>query len=327
VSKYRDRLPQLNGGLFLTDGGLETTLIFHQGVDLPYFAAFHLMRTPDGRERLRDYYRTYAALASQMGTGMVFESVTWRANADWGGKLGYAPNQLAQANRDCIHLIEELRAEYEERGAPAVVSACLGPRGDGYEPSSIMTAQEAEQYHAQQIDTLAVTTADMICALTLNYTDEAIGIVRAASRAAMPVAISFTVETDGRLPTGESLGSAIERVDNETSGYSSYFMINCAHPEHFSEALASNGDWRLRIRGVRANASRKSHAELNDSTELDMGDPQELGSSYVELKRRLPNLTVAGGCCGTDHRHVEEIGRACAPLFRSGQNGNSQPRG
>ena len=93
-------------------------------------------------------------------------------------------------------------------------------------------------------------------------------------------------------------------------------MLNCAHPEHFVPALRGRPSWALRIRGLRANASRKSHAELNDCAELDTGNPHELGSQYAELRRRLlPRLNVVGGCCGTDHRHVEHIASACAPLF------------
>jgi len=132
----------------------------------------------------------------------------------------------------------------------------------------------------------------------------------------MPVAISFTVETDGRLPTGQELGSAIEEVDQATAGYATYFAINCAHPTHFECVLADTGAWVERVRGLRANASRKSHAELNESPELDMGSPIELGSDYARIAQSLKRLNVMGGCCGTDHRHVERIAEACVPLFR-----------
>jgi S-methylmethionine-dependent homocysteine/selenocysteine methylase len=176
-----------------------------------------------------------------------------------------------------------------------------------------MSERDAERYHREQIETFAATAADMVCATTMNYIEEAIGIAKAARRAGMPAAISFTVETDGRLPAGESLESAIQRVDAATDGYPSYYMINCAHPSHFERAL--DGAWVHKVRGVRANASRMSHAQLNDSVELDAGDPAELASDYERLKARLPNLNVMGGCCGTDHRHVEQIVRRCAPLF------------
>jgi len=317
MAKYRNALPQLGGGLFLTDGGLETTLIFHEGVELPDFAAFHLLRTPDGEAALRKYFRAYAEITKRFGTGLVLESATWRASADWGKRLGYTPESLADANRRAIHLLDEVRAEYETERTPVVVSGCIGPRGDGYVPEHAMSEREAETYHREQVETFAGISADMVCAITMNYVEEAIGIVRAAQQAGLPVAISFTVETDGNLPTGQTLRAAIGQVDEATSGYPCYFMINCAHPTHFEHVLTGGDAWLERIQGVRANASRKSHAELNESPELDAGDPVEIGREYAQLKERLRQLNVLGGCCGTDHRHVEQIAAACLPLFRN----------
>lgn len=316
MAKYRDRLPQLGETLFLTDGGIETTLIFHDGLELPDFAAFHLLRTPEGAAALRRYFRIYAELARKHGAGLVLESATWRASADWGNRLGYGSQELAEANRHAIRMLEEIRSEFETPHTPVVISGCIGPRGDGYVPGRVMSAQQAEDYHGAQIETFAGTSADMVCALTMNYADEAVGLTRAAQRAGMPAAISFTVETDGNLPTGQTLEAAIAQVDEATSNYPAYFMINCAHPTHFEEVLRRGGSWRDRIRGVRANASRMSHAELNEAPELDAGDPVELGRQYAALRRELVNLNVMGGCCGTDHRHVDQIGAACTPLFR-----------
>jgi S-methylmethionine-dependent homocysteine/selenocysteine methylase len=196
-----------------------------------------------------------------------------------------------------------------------VISGAIGPRGDGYSPERIMSEVEAEAYHAEQIDTFAGSAADMVCAITMNYAEEAVGIARAARRAGLPVALSFTVETDGALPTGQPLSEAIEAVDRATTGYPSYYGINCAHPDHLAPTLAEGGAFTDRIRALRANASRMSHAELNESPTLDVGNPVELGQQYAELRRRLPRLNVLGGCCGTDHRHVESIAAACAPLF------------
>ena len=315
MTKYRNALPQLNGQLFLTDGGIETTLIFHEGLDLPDFAAFHLLKMSTGEAALYKYFRTYAEIAKKYGTGLILESATWRANADWGTRIGYSTRTLANANRKAIHLLEKIREEFESEWTPMVISGCIGPRGDGYIPDSSMTVQEAESYHWQQIETFASTSVDMVTAITMNYVEEAIGIARAAQKASLPVAISFTVETDGNLPTGQTLRSAIEQVDEATSGYPSYYMINCAHPTHFEHVLAEGGAWVDRIRGVRANASRRSHAELNEAPDLDMGNPVELGMQYGQLKNRLPHLNVMGGCCGTDHRHVEQIIEACLPLF------------
>ena len=317
MAKYRNKLPQLSDSLYIADGGIETTLIFHEGLELPDFAAFLLLKTPEGEAALRKYFRTYAEIAKRFGTGLILESATWRANADWGARLGYMPEALADANSRAIHLLEEIRDEYETDQTPVVISGCLGPRGDGYVPARAMSDKEAETYHQAQVETLAGSAADMVCAMTMNYVAEALGIVQASQQVDMPVAISFTVETDGNLPTGQSLKTAIEQVDDATSGYPCYYMINCAHPTHFDHVVAKGGLWLDRIRGFRANASHKSHAELSESTELDSGNPVELGAQYARLKERLAHLNVMGGCCGTDHRHVEQIAEACSPLFRT----------
>jgi S-methylmethionine-dependent homocysteine/selenocysteine methylase len=315
MTKYRHALPQLEGGLYLTDGGIETTLIFHEGLDLPEFAAFELLKTTKGETALRKYFRTYAELAKQFGTGLILESATWRSNPDWGTRLGYSQQTLAEANRKAIHLLEELRSEYETGRTPVVISGCIGPRGDGYVPEQVMSVREAEAYHREQIEIFAGSAVDMVTAITMNYVEEAIGIARAAQKTRMPLAISFTVETDGNLPTGLTLPSAIKQVDAATKGYPVYYMINCAHPTHFEHILAEGGQWLDRVRGIRANASRKSHAELNEVPDLDAGNPTELGMQYARLKKRLSHFNVMGGCCGTDHRHVEQIAEACLPLF------------
>jgi S-methylmethionine-dependent homocysteine/selenocysteine methylase len=315
--RYRNSLPQLGTELFLTDGGIETTLIFHEGLELPDFAAFDLLKHREGTAALRKYFRSYAAIAERFGVGLVLESATWRASADWGTRLGYLPAALAEANQRAVDLIEEIRREFETDRVKVVISGCVGPRGDGYSPVNVMSAVEAERYHRDQIATFASTAADMVTAITMNYAEEAVGIAQAARQSGMPVAISFTVETDGRLPTGQTLKAAIEQVDDETSAYPAYYMINCAHPTHFEHALSEGDPWVERIRGLRANASRQSHAQLNEAAELDVGNPSELGLQYAQLKSgSLARLNVMGGCCGTDHRHVEQIARACAPLFR-----------
>jgi S-methylmethionine-dependent homocysteine/selenocysteine methylase len=285
----------------LTDGGIETVLIFDEGIDLPCFAAFDLLRTAEGTEALRAYYEPYLEIAREHRAPFVLSAPTWRSNPDWGRELGYSPEQLAAANRRAVELMHEIRAANPD--LEITVDAAIGPRGDGYVVGEAMTAGEAEAYHAVQI--AALTGADTLTALTLTYADEAIGIVRAARTAGLPVTVSFTVETDGRLPSGESLREAIERTDPE--GPES-FMVNCAHPEHFADVL--DGDWANRIRGVRANASRKSHAELDEAPTLDTGDPDELGTLYAQLRAKLPELELLGGCCGTDHRHIAAIAEA-----------------
>jgi homocysteine S-methyltransferase len=302
----RAQLPQLSGETFITDGGMETTLIFDKGIALPDFASFILLEDPTGVDVLRAYYTSYLEIAAQHGVGIVLDTPTWRANPDWGDRLGYSAAELADVDRRGVALLEELRAA-ADGVTHLIISGCIGPRGDGYRVDSEMTAEEAQRYHEPQVATFADTAADLVSALTLTYAGEAVGIARAAQNAGIPSVISFTVETDGRLPSGQSLREAIEEVDEQTQGAVAYFMINCAHPTHFAHVLDGDGDWRGRIRGLRANASEKSHAELDEAEELDSGDPAALGRQYRELQKRLPSLTVVGGCCGTDHRHVAEI--------------------
>jgi homocysteine S-methyltransferase len=306
---YRDHLPQLDGTMLLTDAGMETWLVFHDGIDLPCFASFPLLETEGGREATIRYFAPFFEMARQCGAGFVIEANTWRANPAWGKELGYSLDDLAEANRRCIAFAEELRVANELSEAPIVISAPFGPEGDAYNPETHFTADEATEFHSWQAGVIAGTAADLITGLTLTYVEEAIGIVRAATAVGMPVVISFTVETDGRLPSGQTLAEAIEQVDRETDSVVAYFMINCAHPTHFLSVFEQPGPWD-RIRGIRANASTMSHAELDNAEELDDGDPADLARGYLAIGERLPDLVVLGGCCGTDHRHVASIADA-----------------
>lgn len=310
VAKYRSALPQLGGQLLITDGGLETDLIFHRGFDLPHFAAFPLLGASDGRAALRGYYVDYLDLARSTDNGAVLESPTWRANSDWAPLLGYSLDELDAANRDAIALLQDLRREYEDGMGPIVISGCVGPRGDGYVVGTAMKTDEAERYHSRQIGVFAAAGVDMVTAITMTYANEAIGLARAAMAVDVPVAISFTVEIDGALPSGQPLADAIREVDAATGSGPAYYMINCAHPSHFAQVLEPGADWVQRIRGLRANASMASHAELDEATDLDEGDPVALGADHGRLRALLPEVTVLGGCCGTDVRHVTQIAAA-----------------
>ncbi len=310
MSKYRASLPQASGALFVTDGGIETTLIFQEGIELPDFAAFTLLDSEAGRAALERYFRPYIELARKYGVGVLLESATWRASLDWTEKLGYSRADLARLNRAAVEQLAELRSECDDDRA-FVVSGCIGPRGDGYSPDRLMEAAEAERYHSAQVDAFRDSEADLVTAITMTHVEEAIGIARAARSAGLPVVISFTVETDGRLPSGRALGDAIRDVDRATDAAPAYYMVNCAHPTHFEHVFETGADWLERVRGLRANASALSHAELDEATELDEGDPADLGRRYGALRGTLPRLNVLGGCCGTDHRHVDAILRAC----------------
>jgi len=301
-------LPQLTADQpFLTDGGLETTLVFHQGLDLPDFAAFPLVDTEAGRDGLVAYYAPYLELAEGLGAGFVLDTPTWRANLDWGARRGYDAVRLTAVNHRAVEFVSSLAAE--RPGLSAIVNGVVGPRGDGYVVGSTMSAAEAAAYHGLQARAFAEAGAEMISAITMTYVEEAIGVARAAGSVGLPAVISFTVETDGRLPSGQALGDAIAQVDDASRVPPEYYMINCAHPSHFARELESGEPWLARVHGVRANASRLSHAELDEATELDRGDVEELASLYASLGA-VVDLRVVGGCCGTDHEHVATIAAA-----------------
>lgn len=321
MSPHRNCSKLLDGRPFLTDGGLETTLIFREGIPLRHFASFELLKDASGRAVLERYFRTYAEMAREHRIGCILESATWRASTDWGTRLGYSAAALAAANRAAIELLVPLAQRYETSTTPMVISGCVGPRGDGYHVGERMTALEAQRYHAPQIEAFSETEADLVTAITMTHVEEALGIVRAAAEVGLPSVVSFTVETDGKLPSGEALGEALDRVDAESAVPPAYYMINCAHPLHFDAVLERGGRLCERIHGLRVNASTKSHAELDDSTLLDDGDPEDLGRHYRRLCGVLPNLKVLGGCCGTDHRHVDAMCRACLPLYAQRQQG------
>ena len=309
MSRYRHAPPQLRGGFFLADGGIDTDLIFNHGIQIPGFAAHTLLADEAGRRALAGYFRPYLALAEEMDAGFVLGSQTWKAHPHWAAGPATDDQELRRINRQAIAFVAALRDEFAGNRRPIVLSGLVGPRGDGYAPGAAITAEEAEEYHARQVGWLAETEVDMVKAATFGRAEEAVGVVRAAGASGLPVVVSFTVETDGSLPSGRPLGEAIQAVDEATSAAAAYFMVNCAHPDHFFHLLGDT-PWARRIRGIRCNASRRSHAELDESSSLDAGDPAELAARYVELRRRMPWLTVFGGCCGTDLRHVTAIARA-----------------
>ena len=300
-------LPHLDGRLWMADGGLETTLVFLQGIDLPDFAAFPLLADTDGRRELRAYYEPYLRAARLRGIGMVVDTPTWRANPDWSARLGWTRESLARLNLESVDFVRQLTKEFE---VEAVVNGAIGPRGDGYVVGTAMSEGEAARYHSLQTQAFADGGADMVSAVTMTYAAEAIGVTRAAVTAGIPVAISFTVETDGRLPSGQPLDEAIEAVDAATDSAPAYFMVNCAHPTHFEHVLTHEGAWKERIRGIRANASRSSHAELDEAEELDRGNPNELAGEYQRLAALVPSLALIGGCCGTDSEHIVAMASA-----------------
>jgi homocysteine S-methyltransferase len=293
----------------VTDAGLETWLVFDHGIDLPAFAAYPLAATPEGRALLVEYYGHYAEIARSIDAAVVLEAPTWRANPDWAATLGHDRAALADFISASVAVVAEVRSHWTGEQA-FLIGGTVGPRGDGYRIDSMMDINSAADYHSFQIGRMAAAGVDVVTALTMGYIEEAAGIARAAETAGLPVIVSFTVETDGRLPSGVSLAEAIEATDAATSAYPTHYMINCAHPTHFDRVLDSTAPWVARIGGLRANASQLSHAELDEMVELDSGDPDDLAARYVGLRAALPGLQVVGGCCGTDHRHVAAIAAA-----------------
>ncbi|HEX4902440.1 MAG TPA: homocysteine S-methyltransferase family protein [Acidimicrobiales bacterium] len=296
-------------GPALTDTGLETVLVFRHGMDLPDFASFPLLDDPHGRELIAAYYRDHLRIAAELGAAIVLETPTWRANPDWGARQGYDHEALDRINQDAVAFVRGVADEFAD--VPVTVSGNLGPRGDAYAPEDVPTAEDSQRYHEAQIASFVAAGADRVTVLTITHAAEAVGIVRAAAAAEIPVVVSFTTETDGRLPSGQGLLDAVAEVDAATGAAALFYGINCAHPDHFSSALHAGDARTARIQLLRANASRMSHAELDESEELDDGDPDELAGQYRALLEAHPHLQILGGCCGTDPRHLHAIGRSC----------------
>lgn len=294
--------PLLADGPFVTDGGLETDLLFNRGFDLPEFAAFPLLEDAAGRAALDAYYDEYAAIARAAGLGLLLETPTWRANPDWAEKIGYDAVALDRANRAAVGLVR--RAQERAGLDRSMVVGIHGPRGDGYVAGAPTDPDEAAEYHSVQAGSFAAEGVDLLHAMTLTTTEEGIGVVLAARSVGLPVALSFTVETDGRLPDGTPLGEAVERVDAVAAP--DWFGINCAHPTHMAPAFDGSA-WQERVGAVRPNASTLTHDELDVMEELDEGDLGLLARSFDQLRAHLPNLAVVGGCCGTDARHVASL--------------------
>lgn len=306
MGTQRPALPHETNRVFLTDGGTETFLIHKRGLEMPYFSSFHLLRDADATEEIKAYYRAFANIAVDHGTAFIFDSLTYRASTDWGDLLGYSAGELVEMNLMALELYREVAQESGLAPSDVIISGCIGPKGDAYERNEDLTAEGAQEYHEVQIDTFKAGSVDVVTALSLSSSDEAIGIVRASQAAGLPAAISFMVEKDHCLASGETLQTAIEIVDEETDAGAGYFMVNCSHPTDIDPAL-NDGEWVNRVHGIRANSSEQEHSMLNTLGHLDEGDPDELAGEYATLKTRFPHMNVFGGCCGTDFNHVRRI--------------------
>jgi homocysteine S-methyltransferase len=300
-------------GVLLTDSGIETDIIFGDGRELNAFAVFPLLMEPEGREILRAYYLRHLSVAAQYGLGYVLETPTWRSSRDWGLGLGYTQEQLDAIDREAVAFVRAMRAEAPIGLGVSPISGNIGPRGDGYAISDVMTVAQALAYHGHQVGLFADAGCDLVSGCTFTYAAEAIGLAAAAREHGVPCVIYFTVETDGCLPDGSTLAETIDAVDSATDGYVSYFGLNCAHPDHMTPAIEVGAPWVGRIGAIRANASRMSHAELDEAEVLDDGDPAELALDLLRLRGLLPQARVFGGCCGTDVRHVRALAAVITP--------------
>ena len=299
---------QFGRTLWLTDGGLETVMVFLEGLELEQFASFTLLDSDKGRSALTRYYTAFLDEATAQGAGFVLDTATWRASVGWGQKMGIDPDKMDEINRNAVSFVKEI-LQARPTSPRVLINGVIGPHGDAYAPDQVLQPDAAQAYHRRQVEVLADAGVDLLSAMTLSSTGEAIGIGRAAQAVGLPVALSFTLETDGRLISGMSLQDAVQQTDEATGGAPIWYGINCAHPDHFRHILS--GDWVGRIGSLRANASRLSHAELDEAAELDDGDVAELARDYHQLLHMLPGLHVVGGCCGTDLRHVAAIGQRC----------------
>ena len=306
------QLPETTNG-WVTDGGMETDLIFHRGLDLPDFASFPLLDDQQGRAVLDDYYRGYAEVAAQARAGLLLEAPTWRANADWGARLGYDADALHRVNRDAVAYLRSLADEVPDGVEQVLVGGIVGPRGDGYLAGDLDADRYAD-YHRPQLAAFAEAGADLATALTLTTVAEAVGVVRAALDVGLPVGVSYTVETDGRLPDGTALGDAIEQLDAATDSAAAHLLVNCAHPDHVGHGIDAAAPWAARIAGLRVNSSRQSHAELDEAEELDEGDLPDLAARTRALAGSLPAVRIIGGCCGTDARHIAAMWEGGSPV-------------
>ena len=294
-------LPHQSDTPFMVYAGTGTDLIFNRGIDLPGFASFPLLEDPETRAVLAGQMQSLMDLSGDMNLGCILDAPTWMANLDRAAHLDYSAERLVEVNRDGVALMEEVR---QASGRDNVlVSACIGPRFDPYADIPPMSPEHARTYHDAQMRALKDTSVDLVTAYTFNRVNEAVGCVQAAQDHDLPIIMSFVVETDGCLADGTSLDDAMSEVDRQTDQGPVFYMVNCAHPNHFSGVLHGQG----RLKGVVVNASKCSHAELDEADELDEGDAEELGADVAEIVRRNPDITIFGGCCGTDMRHLRSM--------------------
>lgn len=296
------------GRFYLSEGGTETELMYKYGFELPEFAMFPLLNNPDAVSKMREMFRSYLEVVAVNGMCALMGGLDYRASPDWGERLGYSPEGLAEANHHALAFLREIADEYTTDIQEILIQGVIGPRGDAYERNETITENEAEDYHSVQLKTLKEADVDLALAMTFNNIRESIGVARAAAKVGVPLAISFIVNSESKLDTGQSLGEAIATIDAETNHAPEFYSVNCCHPIEYEPAIESY-DWINRVRGVRPNASKRDKIALCQLGHLEDGDPVELGQQCGDLARRYPHMDIWGGCCGTWDNHLNEIAK------------------
>jgi homocysteine S-methyltransferase len=313
---YQTTFPVRSGeALFLTEGGIETELMYKWRFELPHVAVFPLLDNPDAVAVMRGIYRRSLDVAAAHGMSAMLTGLDYRASPDWGGLPGYSQEALVEANHQAIDFLRELAREYNDDLPRVLVGGIIGPRGDAYELNRTITADAAEDYHATQLTTLKQADVDFAAAMTFNNIPEAIGVARAATTIGVPLVISLTVDSTSRLKSGPTVAEAVETIDAETDGAPACYMLNCSHPVEFEPGL-TDGDWIRRLRGFRPNASKMEKIALCQIGHLEEGDPVELGRLMGDLARRYPHMDIWGGCCGTGTVHLGEIAKNVCKAYR-----------
>jgi homocysteine S-methyltransferase len=307
AKEFPKQQPGLN---YLTEGGQETEILYKYGFELPHFAMFPLLDNPRAMTELRGMYGRYLDTAAQHGFGVVIGGLDYRASPDWASLLGYRGEALAQMQIRAIDFLRDVARPYHGQVPAVLYAGIVGPRGDAYELNRTITAQEAEQYHSEQLATLARAGVDLIEAMTFNSVDEVIGLSRAASQVGLPLSVSFTLDhSTSRLLSGPTLKEAIETVDAQTGDdRPAFYGINCSHPLEFMPAIEP-GSWFERVRVLRPNAAMMDKISLCTLGHLESGDPAQLGELMGGLARQYPHIDMWGGCCGTWDAHLDEIAR------------------
>ena len=271
---------------FLAGGNLESALVRDYHVDLTHNAAFELLYSREGRQIMKHYHELYLQLAERYQLTYILETPTWRANRDWIYRLGYKTDETAIVNRHAVQFIRE--TEYANR-CDVIISGSVGPRHDLFDPNNAMSPDESATYHSEQLSTFALMDVDIITARALNDNDEAIGVVKACRSLGVPIVISFKVDDQGNLPSGEALGKAITHVDQETHNYTTYFTLNCIGTDTLQHLSDGAGSWKGRLQGIQT---------ITKSTYLDI----------TKIKEHFPNLKVLGGC-GFDFTTLDDLCR------------------